>query len=396
MNPIIVGADLAPAALTTTTTLASPNFTFPVTTTVKNQGGQAANASAVRFFLNSVNSLNGSPIPLGVTATATVAPGASVISTTRLTIPGNTSVGSYFVLAQVDGDAQVTEADETNNVRATASPINVQLPDLKIISVNPPAASIRGKVTGAPLGTVVVKNIGLGPSAPFNVQVFANRDEGDGSGSDAPGLGDIIFTRTVPLLAAGAQTTVTGPIIVPETVASVVRLAGNYYMSAVADPTGTATRDPSTGDNVLTRTTKKIPVLPDMTKLQTASVDLTLQPACGSHDPGAGRAVQRHEPDAGEPLELRRYGRADRHAGLRVRAALQRDGHGAGRRHRGTAGKILSSFTYTATIANDFASSGSGTINGAAPALNFTGGSITGRQAGLPSCTFAGSIDIVR
>jgi hypothetical protein len=281
-------------------------------------------------------------------------------------------------------------------VRATASPINVQLPDLKIISVNPPAASIRGKVTGAPLGTVVVKNIGLGPSAPFNVQVFANRDEGEGSGSDAPGLGDIIFTRTVPLLAAGAQTTVTGPIIVPETVASVVRLAGNYYMSAVADPTGTATRDPSTGDNVLTRTTKKIPVLPDMTKLQTASVDLTLQPACGLTTLALEGPFSVTNQTLANPSNF---------AGTVVLTDTL--GSGFVQRYNvtgtvqavdivGTAGKILSSFTYTATIANDFASSGSGTINGAAPALNFTGGSITGRQAGLPSCSFAGSIDIVR
>jgi hypothetical protein len=62
----------------------------------------------------------------------------------------------------------------------------------------------------------------------------------------------------------------------------------------------------------------------------------------------------------------------------------------------GTAGRILSTFTYTATIANDFASSGSGSINGAAPALDFTGGSISGQQTGLPTCSFTGSIDILR
>jgi hypothetical protein len=167
-------------------------------------------------------------------------------------------------------------------------------------------------------------------------------------------------------------------------------------MSAVADPTGTATRDPSTGDNVLTRTTKKIPVLPDMTKLQTASVDLTLQPACGLTTLALEGPFSVTNQTLANPSNF---------AGTVVLTDTL--GSGFVQRYTvtgtvqavdvvGTAGKILSSFTYTATIANDFASSGNGTINGAAPALNFTGGSITGQQAGLPSCTFAGSIDIVR
>jgi hypothetical protein len=57
---------------------------------------------------------------------------------------------------------------------------------------------------------------------------------------------------------------------------------------------------------------------------------------------------------------------------------------------------VLSTFTYTATVANEFASSGSGNINGAAAGLNFNGGAIAGSQAGFPACNFSGTIDIVR
>ncbi len=395
--PILVGPDLVVTALTTTTTLASPNFTFPVTTTVKNQGGQAASGSVVRFFLNTSNTLDlGSPVPMGVTATATLAPGASVTRITRLTVPANTSVGSYFVLAQADGSSPVVpEANETNNVRATAAAINVQLPNLQIISLAPPSASIRGKITGAPAGSVVVKNTGLGPSAPFVVQVFANRDDGS-PGAQDPGTGDVIFTRAVPMLAPNAQTTVSGPVIVPEGTLPDVRLAGNYYMSAIADAAG-VTMDPSTGNNAMTWLTKKIPVLPDMTKLQNAAVNISLTPDCGIATltldgpfSVTNQTLANPSNFAGTVVLTDNVGGSGFVQRYNVTGNVQAVDVG------GTAGRILSSFTYTATIANDFASSGSGSINGAAPALNFTGGSISGQQSGLPTCTFTGSIDIVR
>lgn len=97
------------------------------------------------------------------------------------------------------------------------------------MSITTPAAVIRGRVTGAPSASVVVKNSGLGPSAPFTVQVFANRDDGT-AGSQIPGSGDLLFTRDVSALAPGAMTTITGPIVVPEGILPAVRLAGNYWV----------------------------------------------------------------------------------------------------------------------------------------------------------------------
>jgi subtilase family serine protease len=394
-SPIVVGPDLALTALTTTTTLASPNFTFPVTATVKNQGGQGANASAVRFFLNTVNNLGGSPIPLGVTVTAAVLPGASLTTTTRLTVPSNTSVGSYFVVARADGNDQVAEGDEGNNVRATVGKINIQLPNLQIMSITPPAASIRGKLGGAPTGSVVVKNAGLGPSAPFDVQVYANRDDGTPA-SQQPGTGDLLFTRTVPMLAAGAQTTVSGPVIVPEGVEPSVRLAGNYYLSALADPSGVATQDPSVGDNARTWTIKKLPVLPDMTKLKSATVNLSLQPACGLTVLNLEGPFNVTNQTLANPSSFAGTGTLTDTLGSGFVQRYNVTGTVQAVDVVGTAGKILSSFTYTATIANSFASSGTGSITGAAPALNFTGGAITGQQTGFPSCNFVGTIDVVR
>jgi subtilase family serine protease len=118
-GPIIVGPDL----VTTTATapaVAVAGGSFPVTTTIRNQGSQAAGASMVRFFLGRA----GQPdLLLGATrAVPALAPGASSgpIATT-VTIPANTSTGTHVIRVQADGLGDVGEADETNNARSTAS-----------------------------------------------------------------------------------------------------------------------------------------------------------------------------------------------------------------------------------------------------------------------------------
>jgi subtilase family serine protease len=115
LTPFVVGPDLRVTALTVPLTV-SRSVPISVVTTVRNQGGQTANASVVRFFLSSSGALDGTEVPLGATSPATLAPGASFTTTTQLTLPGNTSAGSTFLLARADGDQQVAEADETNNI----------------------------------------------------------------------------------------------------------------------------------------------------------------------------------------------------------------------------------------------------------------------------------------
>jgi subtilase family serine protease len=124
LSPIVVGPDLAVTALTMPLA-ASPTIPFSVVTTVKNQGGQAASASVVRFFLSLSGALDGSEVALGATSPAVLAPGAYLTATTRLTLPGNTSAGEAFLLARADGDQQVAEADETNNILVKSLTVTV-------------------------------------------------------------------------------------------------------------------------------------------------------------------------------------------------------------------------------------------------------------------------------
>jgi hypothetical protein len=62
----------------------------------------------------------------------------------------------------------------------------------------------------------------------------------------------------------------------------------------------------------------------------------------------------------------------------------------------GIAGKVQATFSYTAIAGSPLPSSGSGAVSGAAPGLDLAAASIGGTQSGLPACTFAGAIDLVR
>jgi trimeric autotransporter adhesin len=382
-TPIIVGPDLVVSAATAGT-LAGPGTNLSVTTTIRNQGGQSSGVGAlVRFFLAQA----GQPdILLAATRTAPALAPAAVSGplVTLVTIPANTSVGSYFIRVQADGLDAVAEADETNNLRSTGN-FTVALPNLQVVSVTPPGASIRGKIAGAPNASAVVRNLGPGPSAPFQVQVFA-------SASDAtPGAGDLMWTRSVPGLAPGASTTVSGPMVVPESVASVVRTAGDYFVSASADPAGAVTSDPTLGNNTLTATVR-MPVLPDVTKLTSASVNITLS---NCNDP----FLDGLNLDLTGPFAAASQTTANPST---FAATLQLSDTGIGfsqlynvnGRVQSVNGQVTSTYSYSSSVDGEQISSGTGSINAQLPQLNLSG-TLTGRDnSSGDTCQFTGTISI--
>ena len=370
-NPIVVGPDLILTALTVPA-LASPNLTIPITTTVKNQGGQGTDGSVVRFFLSLSGVLDGSQIAVGVTSTAALAPGGAFTTTSRITLPANASAGPRFLLAQADNGAP--EADLTNNTLLKS--FTIDRPDLQILSITPPAAVIRGRVTGAPTASVVVKNTGASPSAPFEVQVFANRDDGTASASVA-GSGDLLFTRTVAALAPGASVTVSGPVVIEEVVSGAVRLAGNYFVSALADP-GAATGDSSLGGNAVTLLSKRLAVLPDMARLHTATVGLTREPTCGVTTLNLQGPFSVTNQSVANPSSFAGKVTLD-DVGAGVHVVYTVSGTVRAVDGAGTAGAIAWTFTYSGD------ERGTGTITGAAAGLELIGwrdlGSAIGRAS---------------
>jgi subtilase family serine protease len=119
---ISIGPDLSFTSLSLSPTIVKAGANLTVSDTVRNQGAGIAAASATRFYLSTNAGLDGSDVALMPSrAVPPLASGASSSGSTSITIPLDTSPGTYYVIAQADGDGAVAESAETNNVSAVRS-----------------------------------------------------------------------------------------------------------------------------------------------------------------------------------------------------------------------------------------------------------------------------------
>jgi len=144
--PIVVGPDLIVTAATATPARMVPGTTVRVSTTARNQGGQAAGGFDVGLYLSLDATYEaGVDLLLATRRVSGLAAGArSGPVVTSVVIPGHVSAGTYFLVVQADAGDEVLEASETNNARPTAA-IEVVRPDLAVLSVTAPATAAAGE-----------------------------------------------------------------------------------------------------------------------------------------------------------------------------------------------------------------------------------------------------------
>jgi subtilase family serine protease len=119
-RPITIGADLRVWGLYVNNSVAA-GATVSVSDTAWNQGGGAAAQSTTRYYLSFDLSLDGGDVLLSPgRAVPPLAAGTWLDGSTVITIPAGTAPGAYFILAKADGDGEVPESVETNNVAARA------------------------------------------------------------------------------------------------------------------------------------------------------------------------------------------------------------------------------------------------------------------------------------
>jgi subtilase family serine protease len=119
---IRVGPDLVVSYASLPTSSIQAGATATVSTTVRNQGTGMAAPSTIRFYLSSNGTLDGTDILVSGSRDVP-ALGADLTSTgsTVITIPADTPVRTYYVLAIADADGTVAESSDTNNVRIVRS-----------------------------------------------------------------------------------------------------------------------------------------------------------------------------------------------------------------------------------------------------------------------------------
>jgi subtilase family serine protease len=197
-----------------------------VTTTLRNAGPAPVSALAIRFYLSTDGTLNGSDVLMGTRTMGVLGGGASRTDVITVTIPANTSVpATYQVVAVVDALGQ-TELDPTNNSRASAAMnVTAYLPDLALMSVSAPAGAAAGRALTI---TTVTRNSGPAPAGAYSIQFYLSADGQLDSG-------DVLLgTRAIGSLAAGTSRTDMTTLTVP---AGAV-VPATYHIIGVVDALG--------------------------------------------------------------------------------------------------------------------------------------------------------------
>ena len=219
-------ADLAVTALTNPPAVAVPGTPISVTDTVRNNSGFAAGSSRTQYYLSLDALKNAGDKLLGGRNVSALTPGGESTATVSVTIPANTLLGSYFLLACADDTGLLLESNEADNCRASATKVQVGRPDLVMTALGnpPPAVALGGNF---PV-TDTVKNDSLFPAGASRVQYYLSLDTIKGTTDKL-----LSGARAVPILAAGAISA--GPpvgitVVVPNNTPS-----ASYFLIACAD-----------------------------------------------------------------------------------------------------------------------------------------------------------------
>ena len=206
MSPSV--SDSAPAAGT--------QFTLSVA--VRNAGGEAAAATAVRYYQSADATITTSDTEVGTGTVAELAAAGSGSQSVDLVAPP--TPGTYYYGACVDAVAD--ESDTTNNCSASV-PVTVPEPEHPELVVTSPSVSDSGPAAGAEFTlSVTVRNAGGGPAAATAVRYYQSADATITTSDTEVGTG------AVAELAATGTRSQSVDLVAPPT-------PGTYYYGACVD-----------------------------------------------------------------------------------------------------------------------------------------------------------------
>ncbi|PHK01456.1 CARDB domain-containing protein, partial [Nostoc linckia] len=186
---------------------------------VKNQGTGSAGYQQTKFYLSTNTTLSNDDIYLGSDYLSPIAAGASSGSTTTININNSIAVGNYYLLYQADGNNNIAESNENNNIVAKA--IAIKKADLIIQNaVNSSVGSVGESIEVS----YQVKNQGTG-SAGYQQTKFYLSTNTTLSNDDI-----YLGSDYLSPIAAGASSGSTTTININNSIA-----VGNYYLLYQAD-----------------------------------------------------------------------------------------------------------------------------------------------------------------
>jgi len=215
---IKIGPDLVVSALTVASG-AGAGGTVTVSDTTKNQGaGSTTATSTTAFYLSTNTAFDAGDRPVGSRTVMSLGAGQAQKLSTTLQIPSDVATGSYFILARADGNNEVAESNESNNLNF--APIKVG-PDLVETALSMTGTAVAG---GSINVTETTKNLGGGAAGASTTRFYLSSNVV----FDASDV--LICSRDVGPLGAGATSAATTPCTIPAGTA-----AGNRYLIGVVD-----------------------------------------------------------------------------------------------------------------------------------------------------------------
>ena len=229
---MMVGGDLVVSAFSAPAVLGT-GIPFVAADTTKNAGTITVGPSATHFYLSSNSSLSADDTLLGTRTVGTLTAGQVSAGNTTLTIPGGTSVGSYYLFAKADGANAVTETRESNNT------------DLQLVSVGPDLkptiSTITSPVTtgNTTMVSESVTNRGGNDAPPSVIKYYLSLNNASLDAADIA----LPETRSVGLLLPGATSSAQTPVTIPAGTTP-----GLYYLIVQADSSGTIAESSETNN----------------------------------------------------------------------------------------------------------------------------------------------------
>ncbi|MEL7670547.1 CARDB domain-containing protein [Methanobacterium sp.] len=245
----ICAPDLVITSISTGTTTYKRGDKITIQNTVKNQGSSTSKGFYVNFYLSNDSTITTSDTYLGQRyISGGLNAGISNTEYTNFTIPYDAS-GNYYIGAIVDSTNTVFESDESNNIKAFSTTIEVCSPDLVITSISTGTTTYKrgDKITIQN----TVKNQGKIASGGFYVNFYLSND------SNITTSDTYLGQRYISGLNAGASNTTTTSFTVPSS------LSGNYYIGAIVDSTN-AVFESDESNNIATYSNTINVVLPDL------------------------------------------------------------------------------------------------------------------------------------
>ena len=238
--------DLVETAVSNPPAAVLPGSAFSVTDTLLNQGGVAAGSSRTRYYLSADTQKNaGDKLLTGNRLVSSVGAGATSTGTVTVTVPNNTVLGIYYLLACADDLTSVSESDETNNCLASATTVEVARADLIETGLSePPTATTPG---GAFSVSETVVNQDATAAGTSTTRYYFSTN---GTAKTKRLTG----TRSVPSLGPGGTSPGTGvTVTVPNNT-----VLGTYYLLACADDTTTVTETNEANNCLASATTVQV------------------------------------------------------------------------------------------------------------------------------------------